>query len=521
MSEEIKTPPHNDDAERALLAAILIDNRIWAAVAPRVKATDFYRPSHRMLFESFERLFKAGRAFDVITVWDDLIDAGHAGPGEGKLNDVSWLVRIGDELPSAANFGHYLEIVIEKSARRRYIAELRAITAGLYDDGGTSAEVGQRLTKLVASLAPPEQERAVRGGKPLVDDYTAAELAKISPIGGGTSTGVEPLDRMIGGVWPSRSIYLGGLSKRGKTALAVNIAAHLALVEGWAVEFLSCEMSHAELMERFVAWDSGIDMKRYYNARRYVEAAKAGIVPPFTHELEMDLRHLEDWIDRVEHSKSRIGSSGLRITSRGRPNAHVFALQCKARQLHIEANGGDGTRLFVVADYLQAFITGTHKVDEDEPRRVQICSSVLNGISKELAIPVLIPFQFTKEAERQAAETGRAPSAHHARGSSQISNDANELIIYDRPFFKSDDPKKKSYARIVSELSRAGVDVPIIHLHADLARNIHTTWNQDVPTDEEIEQMARSSRTGGMSGREKNEWQAKGSFRSRDRDPDR
>jgi replicative DNA helicase len=276
----------------------------------------------------------------------------------------------------------------------------------------------------------------------------------------------------------------------GKTTLAVAISAHLAMRSGWAVEFLSCEMSVEEVFSRLLSWDSGVDLKRFHAARR-LEADRAARAQ--ADELALaDLDRLKVWREALDASRQRYKTSRLRITSQGLPVARDFEHQVKARQLQLEGQGHDPSRLFVVADYLQAFRTGNGKVDSDDFSRVAGVSQRLNAISKDCKVPVWIPFQFGREAEKNFLQLGKVPTFADARGASQIANDANWLGVYHRPWWREIGPRA-SYVRLVTELSRTGSEERVAHLEVDMARQRFTRWEADAPTEEQLERDARTA----------------------------
>lgn len=507
-TDAIRVPPHNDEAERSVLGAVIIDNRSWAAVCRTgIAVESFYRPSHRHIWAAICTLSERGAPIDVLTLCDELVEHGHYDAVGGH----PVIARLSSEVPSAANVQYYCEIVVSNAHRRRAIQEGLKIVDAIYErEPGASApgEIATALIALARSIQPPDQAQATVGGAQLGSALAQYEAAQMGEGSGGVSTGIAELDRMIGGLFASRSVYVGGLSKMGKTSLMISIAGHAALNQGWAVEFLSCEMGAGELMARFVGWASGVPPKRLFAARRMQARIAAGHGLPLDTPHRFDVDLLDDWEKRWAEAVARIEASKLRLTLHPQPVARAFALQVESRQLQLEAAGDDPRRLIAIADYLQRFRSGDRKVDADETTRIAAVSPVLSGIAQTLNIPVLIPFQFGREAENRFQQSGKMPDFNDARGSSQIANDANEMIVYHRPFWRDEDSDRAGYVRIRSALSRDGAGCQMIHLGVDLTRSRYTTWTGEQWDDEAIERMAAQA-----GGAAKNAWQAKNSFR--------
>lgn len=490
-AEVIRVPPHNDLAETSVLGACLVDNKLIGACEPLLTSASFYRPTHRLIWSRILEMWQKEQPVDVLTLGDYLVQTGDADKIDKDGRHYNFLAKLGEVIPNLYSVEYYARIVANDAGQRRAIEQLHNTIDDLYTDQVQADELPARLGQIAQACAPPTSQRASSEGAELIGAWDAYLDAQLAPGGGGASTGIAHLDRLIdGGLHPGRSYYCGGLSKMGKTTLAVAIAAHLATRSGWAVEFLSCEMSVEEVFSRLVSWDSGVDLKRYQAARRLEQDRHAR---QHADELQLaDLDRLRVWQEALEASRQRYRTARLRITSQGLPVARDFEHQVRARQLQLEGLGHDPQRLFVVADYLQAFRTGNGKVDADDFSRIAGVSQRLNAISKDCKVPVWIPFQFGREAERNFLERGKVPTFADARGASQIANDANHLLVYHRPWWRELGPRA-SYARVVSELSRTGEDYRVAHLEVDMGRQRYTTWEASQPTDEDLEREARQA----------------------------
>jgi len=487
----VRVPPHNDEAERAVLGCALASNALIGPIAQLVNAQSFYRETHKIIWRAILELHGREVVVDSLTLGDLLIQRGEAKmiePG-GKIH--YHLETMGAQIPNLYSAEYYARIVANDAGQRLAIASLTKVVDSLYEDTTQADQLPQLLGKIALDCAPPSAQRLVKGGEDLVSSWDAYLDAAIEPGGGGASTGIAGLDRMLdGGLYSGRSYYCGGLSKMGKTTLAVALAAHMAMRNGWAVEFLSCEMGPEEVFSRLVSWDSSVDLKRYQAARR-LERDTSARREADAFQLG-DLDRLPAWREAVAASRERYRTSLVRITSQGLPVARDYEAQVKARQLQLEVQGHDPSKLLAVADYLQAFRTGNSKVDSDDFSRVAGVSQRLNAISKDCKIPIWIPFQFGREAEKNFLQLGKVPTFADARGASQIANDANHLLVYHRPWWR-EIGERASYVRLVSELSRTGSDHRVAHLEVDMGRQRFTSWEQDAPTEDELENAAREA----------------------------
>lgn len=264
LDNPLRTPPHNDEAERAVLGSILIDNKVIGAVASLLQVESFYRESHRLIWLAMLALHQREQVIDVLTLADEL----HSRKQLADVGGDKVLGRLSTEVPSAVVVGYYAKIVADDAAQRAAIGQLMPLVAGIYDDTVRADQISGELQRIAGLIAPVNAARTVGEGATLAEEWDAW-CDDAAGVGGGASTGVPELDRLIdGGLHVGRSYYIGGLSKQGKTTLCVAVAAHMATRAGWAVEFLSCEMSRPELMTRLIASAARVDIKRYLYIRR-------------------------------------------------------------------------------------------------------------------------------------------------------------------------------------------------------------------------------------------------------------
>lgn len=495
-ADDVRTPPHNDDAERSVLGCVMLDNTTVGLIAAYLKPEDFYRESHRMIWRAMLHMHERELGIDVITLADELVTRGQLDDvgGAKVLNELSRYTA------SAAAIEFYLRIIAEDAAQRRLIARAQKLIDAMYDDSVRGDELPAALAKIAVECAPRRPGGQGVEGAALVDEWNAWLVEGLQPSGAALSTGVPEMDEILdGGLRFRRSYYFGAMSKMGKTSLMIWLATQ-AIRSGWAVDFLSVEMGRPELMDRLIACLAGVDMRRYRHILqiRY-DLERGQLRRQLTREEEREhAQEFDGWHEKVDAARHTMRRALVRLDLQPAPIARDFYLAVQARRLQLEARGHDPRKVLVIADYLQSFRTGNNKIDAEDHQRIAQCSMRLNIISKDFDCPILIPFQFGREAEKAFAASGKTPTFADARGSSQIANDANHLLVYHRPFWR-ETGARGSYVRLTSELSRTQMGTPTIHLAVDGPRQRYTRWQDDVPSDEEIEQLARGARQSSRS----------------------
>lgn len=486
MSDAIRIPPHNDEAEQACLGAVMLDNRLWSLLLTRLKRDSFYRPSHRLLFDVFSALHKRGCAIEVLTVGDELLSMG-------KFEEIGKmaLVTLSNACASPSSLPYYLDIVANDAAQRRYLAELDRISSAIWADELDAAGIARALSDTVGADSAHKRRQNTRGAEEIGAELRALVDDEIDPskAGGGWSTGIEQLDQMLGGgIKPGRAYYFGALSKMGKTTLAVGVTAHLLFDQEVAVDYVSMEQSRADMASKFVAWRSGVDRAQM------VGLARMAIERPgdFGDHEFAKLSNAKHRFDGALHEFSSCGRCW--ITSEGSPNCHEIALMARARQLELATRGLDPRKYVLVCDYIQSFTAGNAK--QDDVARIAEVSRVLSGIAHDLDCAVICLFQFTKEAENAYTKYGAVPRFSDAKGSSQMTNDASAMVIFHRHYREHDQASRRTHCLLKLELSRDGRDGSVCELKVDLARCRFERWEGDSLRSEIEQERERSSSRG-------------------------
>lgn len=481
----IRVPPHNDAAERSVLGCCLISFDAWALVSTKLKATDFYRESHRHIFKAIHGLSIARVAPDVITLSDELNRLGLL----DAVGGPNTILHLTNEIPSAANVQHYVEIVASK-AKLRALAQAALVAAdAVYEGEQTPEQIAARLGELVMGAAGGKERATTANSARASEEFWAMLEDELSGGGGGTSTGIAQLDDALGGgLKPGRVYMIGALSKMGKTVFASHLAARLFWVEEWAVDYVSVEQNAGDMAGKFLAWRTGIDKRALAQEVRAImketeaHAARHDL-PRDPESLALLMRELHPLkVDAIRKMRGTLKgaademkkSNRLWITTEGEPNAHEMALMCRARQLDLRMRGLDPQKYLPVFDYLQSFGVGGNV--QDERVRIANASRILSGIAHDLNIPVLVLFQMKKEADDAFVKYKKMPRFNDARGTGQIANDCNHMLIVHRALRDDANLAYQDHGLIRHELSRDGGDGVEVEVHMDRIRSHVTSW---------------------------------------------
>jgi len=410
--------PHNLEAERALLGSIILDNGALNLAVGTVGRDDYFSESHRAIFSKMLELSEKSHLIDLVTLAEELSKEGLL----EKVGGAAYLATLTDGVP-VGNYslvGEYCRIVKEKSLLRRLINASNNVIARCFE-GVDEPEV---LIDLAQSELFEIAGEKVRSGFFRPHEIVKSSFGTLDALADrgqrvtGVETGFEELDSMLSGLQPSELIVLAARPSLGKTALALNIAAHAAQ-KGRVVGVFSLEMSKESLLMRLLCSEARID----------------------SHKLRTGFASQQDW-DKMAKALGRLAEAPLFIEDT--PALSVLQIRAKARRLKAER----GLDLLVV-DYLQ-LATG-HGRFENRTQEVSFISRSLKGIAKELNIPVLALSQLSRAPEQHGA--GR-PELWHLRESGSIEQDADVVMFIYRERRRDDEEDGQD--------PRAGVETKLI-----------------------------------------------------------
>ncbi len=386
-----KSLPQSEESERAVLAAVLLDARLLPTVSGRLKVEDFYLDRHRRLYGAMLELQDVDSPIDLRTLQARLEQRGELEQAGG----LAYLAGLDIDLPDLGRFETYVEIVKERSIRRRLIDVCRQVTADSLDGGLDAAAVLGRAEQGILSLG---EEAIRRGFVPLMTILEETlQVLEESPGKGltGVPTGFHDLDRMTHGLGRGALIIIAGRPGMGKTSLALNIAQHVATRLARTVGIFSLEMGQQELALRILCSLADVSFS----------ALRKG--------------HLSQqrWT-RVVQTMSEIGRAPLFIDDSASPT--ILEVASKARRLKAEK------RLeLLVVDYLQLMQAGGRF--ENRNLEISAITRSMKQLAKELDIPVVLLSQLSRMPERRGSD--HRPQLADLRESGAIEQDADMVAF--------------------------------------------------------------------------------------------
>jgi replicative DNA helicase len=387
-----KVPPHNAEAEQASLGALLLDPDAVPHVLRYLRPEDYYVNANKYVFSAIVALFEKGQKADLITLADEMRAQGTLDNAGGP----AYIAKLTDAVPSSANVEYYAQIVRDGSVRRSVIKLSADIRQKAHDDGIETSLLLDELQEHIFEISQDRQSVTYKSVKEIVPETMKLieKLSKSTSQYTGVPAGYPDLDSMTSGFHDSELIIIGARPSVGKTAFALNVAAHMALREKASVGFFSLEMPDVQLMNRLLASEARINS----------EKVRSGLIKP------SDIQSLMD-------AASRLYEAPLYIVDV--PNIKLLDLRSLARRMKSER---DIQVLFI--DYLTLV---THE-NSDLPRWEQISSisRSLKALARELRIPVVALSQLKREAE------GKQPSMADLRESGSIEQDADVIMFLHR-----------------------------------------------------------------------------------------
>ena len=355
---QLRIPPHSIESESSVLGGLLLDNAAWDRVNDLLTESDFYRYEHRMVFAAVGTLINAAKPADVITVFEQLQSQGKA----EEIGGLAYLNSLAQYIPSAGNIRRYAEIVRERAILRKLVSASDEISTNAFNPKGRPvAAILDDAEQKIFNIG--EEGARIKQGFQGMDSLVVQLLDRVQQMAEnpndvtGVSSGFYDLDRLTAGFQAGELIVLAARPSMGKTALAINIAEHVALNDGLPVAVFSMEMGAAQLAVRVVGSIGRIDQSHLRNGRLTDDEW-----PRLTEAIEK-LRTISLHIDET---------AGL-TSSELRANARRLSRQC-------------GKLGLIVVDYLQ-LMSGSSGNDENRATELGEISRGLKMLAKELQCP--------------------------------------------------------------------------------------------------------------------------------------
>ncbi len=257
---QLRIPPHSIEAESSVLGGLLLDNGAWDRVGDLLVDGDFYRYEHKQVFGAIGSLINASRPADVITVYEHLQSLGKA----EEIGGLGYLNSLAQYVPSASNIRRYAEIVRERSILRKLVSASDEIATNAFNTQGRAvAQILDEAEQKIFNIG--EEGSRMKQGFQAMPQLVVSLIERVQEMADnpnditGVPTGFFDFDRMTSGMQPGDLIVLAARPSMGKTALAINIAEHVALNEGLPVAVFSMEMGASQLAVRIVGSIGRVD----------------------------------------------------------------------------------------------------------------------------------------------------------------------------------------------------------------------------------------------------------------------
>ncbi|MEI6732990.1 MAG: replicative DNA helicase [Comamonadaceae bacterium] len=422
---QLRIPPHSVEAESSVLGGLLLDNGAWDRVSDLLQENDFYRFEHRMVFAAIGALINLSRPADVITVFEQLLGHGKA----EEIGGLAYLNALAQYVPSAGNIRRYAEIVRERAILRKLVSASDEISTNAFNPKGRPvASILDEAEQKIFNIG--EEGARTKQGFQGMDTLVVALLDRVQEMADnpndvtGVPTGFYDLDRLTAGFQAGDLIVLAARPSMGKTALAINIAEHVALNEGLPVAVFSMEMGAAQLAVRIVGSIGRIDQSHLRTGKLTDEEW-----PRLTEAIEK-LRTISLHIDET---------AGL-TSSELRANARRLSRKC-------------GKLGLIVVDYLQ-LMSGSSSDGENRATELGEISRGLKMLAKELQCPVMALSQLNRSVE---SRPDKRPMMSDLRESGAIEQDADIIMfIYRDEYYTKDACKEPGVAEVIIAKQRNG-----------------------------------------------------------------
>jgi replicative DNA helicase len=425
-AEAARVPPHDLEAEKAVIGAMLVSEMAVAAVAERLTPDDFYSEVHRIIYGALTRLYSRGDPIDQLTLTNELRTVGEF----EKVGGRAYVFQIVESVPTAANAGRYADIVRGKALLREII------------------DVGSRITE-DAFGEPEDVSKALDGAEQLIYGVSNRTLREhLSPVSElapgalemiqrlyeaegevtGVETGFEDLDRLTTGFHKSDLVILAARPAMGKTALALNAIWHAASEKNMPVAIFSLEMSKEQLVQRLISQTTRIP----------AQGLRSGNV------------RAEDW-PKLVRGVAQVSRAPIWIDDTA--GVTLMEMRAKVRRLLSQLKvRGEASLSLVVVDYLQLMVSQGGR-SENRQQEIAEISRGLKILARDLDVPVLAIAQLSRAVEQRH---DKRPLLSDLRDSGALEQDADMVMFLYRDEYYNPDSDDKGIAEIIVGKHRNG-----------------------------------------------------------------
>ena len=396
--------PNNIEAEQAVLGCMFLTKYALQKGLETLTSDHFYLDANAKIFSTIVELNEKGTPIDTTTVTDNLENKGIL----KQIGDVEYLAKVINSVATAANIDTYIKIVEEKAVLRRLIDEANKISASAYDTNNDVSELLDEAERKILSVCKTRKGTEFRTIQDVLFK-TQSDIEKLAQSGGeitGIATGFYDLDKLTAGLQPGQLIIIAARPGMGKTAIAVNLAANVAINAKKTVALFNLEMPAEQLAQRMLSSVGQIDGGKIRTGH---------------------LAH-NDW-KRLNEAISLLAETNLYIDDT--PGATIGDIRAKCRRLASSNSGLD----LVIIDYLQ-LISGSTRYASNRQLEVSEISRVLKVMALELGIPVIACAQLSRSVE---GRDDKRPLLSDLRESGSIEQDADIVtFLYREDYYNKE-----------------------------------------------------------------------------------
>ena len=421
-----KIPPHDIDAEQAVLGSMLTDKDAVIAAIETLKEDAFYREDNKAIYQAILNLYNKSEPIDIITLKDELESMNKF----EQVGGFEYLANLPEKVPTTANVQKYIKIVEEKSILRNLIKTANEIIELGYDPTEDVEDIMDGAERKIFDIM---QSKNQKGYTPIKDALiesvmTLEQLYNRKQSITGISTGFIQLDYKTAGLHGSELILIAARPAMGKTAFALNLATNAALRSNVPVAIFSLEMSKDQLVTRILASEAMVDSNKIR-----------------TGKLDED-----DW-EKIANTIGPLSESEIYIDDT--PGISVMEIRTKCRKLKMEKNIG-----LVVIDYLQLIQGSNKRASGSREQEIAEISRSLKIMAKELNVPVIALSQLSRAVEQRP---DHRPMLSDLRESGSIEQDADIVMFLYRDDYYNKESDKKDIAEVIIAKQRSGTIGPV------------------------------------------------------------
>ncbi len=397
-SGKLKIPPHSLDAEMSLLGSILLDKETLMRVVDILDPSDFYKDSHRIVYEAILDLYATHEPVDLLTVGNRLDEKKQLDLVGGR----SYLVQLSNTVATAGHAPTYARIVSKKAVLRRLLSASHEISVLGYSedqDIDTLLDEAQQTIFRISMRSMRQEFTPIRAV--LTDAFDRIdELHREKGKMRGVPSGFHELDSLLAGFQKSDLVILAARPSVGKSAFSLDIMRNVAIRAKTPVGLFSLEMSKEQMVDRLLCAESNVDLWRLRTGK-------------------LAERPEDDDFQRIGHAMGVLAESPIFIDDT--PNCTITQIRTKARRLQSEHGLG-----MIIIDYLQLMESSVRSNGDNRVQEVAEITRGLKGIARELNIPVIALSQLSRAVEMSKPAI---PKLAHLRESGSIEQDADVVMF--------------------------------------------------------------------------------------------